>query len=95
MQKVRAMLPPGSQPHRLHVLTGEPLSNCQKMLAGVRPENLDMLRVLLSATDIDFAAEILRAFIGDEAPLAQAISLQQDLRRAKQVIKTLQARMAE
>ncbi|MFA7308337.1 MAG: hypothetical protein WC026_16890 [Hyphomicrobium sp.] len=49
-----------------------------------------MLRALLRHEDRGFAAEILRSFIGDDAPLAEDVVTLQDLRRADE-----EARQAE
>lgn len=95
MAVVNSALPADKRAYHLHILTGEPLSSCQKMLSGHRSENLDMLRKLMAGQDVDFAAEVLKAFVGADAPIAKAMALQQDLRRAQAMIRTLKARIAE
>jgi len=89
-QKLRALLPPNKAAYKLQSLTEQPLSICQKLLSGHRTENIEMLRALLRHEDRGFAAEILRSFIGDDAPLAEDVVTLQDLRRADE-----EARQAE
>jgi hypothetical protein len=95
MQVVKDSLPEGGDAAHMHILTGQPISSCQKMLCGVRSENMETLQSLLGGKNLDLAVDVLCAFVGEDAPLAKAARLQEDLRRAKQVIKTLQARIAE
>lgn len=89
-QKLRSLLPASKAAFELADLTDQPLSICQKLLSGHRRENIGMLRALLRHGDRDFAAEILRAFIGDDAPLSGDVAALRDLRRADE-----EARQAE
>src|SRR5688500_10201475 len=76
MQAVNGLLPPNSKAFHLAALTGEPLSNCQKMLGGFRAENLEMLRALGRQGDLELATAVLIAFLGADAPIAKALELQ-------------------
>src|SRR5690348_3548604 len=46
MQNVRGSLTGLKAAQELEILTGQPLSNCQKMLAGTRGENPEMIYAL-------------------------------------------------
>lgn len=65
MQKTSELLPPAKSAWSLHILTKQPLSTCQKVLAGQRPENLDLTVALLRS---EHGWEILKAIVegGDE-----------------------------
>lgn len=65
MQKVRDLLPEQKRPAQLHFLTEVPLSTCQKMVAGLTPENLELVTGLLRS---DYGREILFALMGDARP---------------------------
>ena len=65
MQKVQDMLPRSKPAMHLHLLTDQPLSNCQKALAGTRAENLDLVTALLRS---EMGREVLFALMGDARP---------------------------
>jgi len=65
MQKVQNMLPRSKPAMHLHLLTDQPLSNCQKALAGTRAENLDLVTALLRS---EMGREVLFALMGDARP---------------------------
>lgn len=91
MQVVKGSLPKGGEAAQMSLLTGQPISSCQKMLCGIRPENLETLRPLLAGHDLDFAIDVLKAFVGPDAPIVKAVSQHQSIRQAKQLVKQLQA----
>lgn len=65
MQKVRELLPDAKSAFHLHILTDAPLSTCQKMLSGDRPENLELITALLRS---EHGREVLFALMGDANP---------------------------
>lgn len=65
MQRVKELLPKQKAAHYLHILTDVPLSTCQKMLSGDRPENLEMLTALLRS---DLGSAVLDVLHGEHPP---------------------------
>ncbi len=60
MQKTRDLLPRPKLVESLIDLTGEPESNCRKMICGKRAENVAMLTKILRS---EFSAEVYLTFI--------------------------------
>jgi hypothetical protein len=65
MARVKALLPDVKAAQHLAILIDEPLSNCQKLLCGVRRENDEQLKKLLRS---DLGREVLFALMGDARP---------------------------
>lgn len=65
MLRVKSLLPPVKAAQHLAILIDEPLSNCQKLLAGFRSENSAVLTKLLRSP---MGREVLFALMGDESP---------------------------
>jgi len=65
MQKVHDLLPTAKSALHLHILTDQPLSTCQKVLAGIRRENLDLVIALLRS---EHGREVLFTLMGDAEP---------------------------
>lgn len=65
MQRVKDLLPKQKAAHYLHILTDVPLSTCQKMLAGNRPENLELVTALLQS---DLGSAVLDHIHGETPP---------------------------
>lgn len=65
MLAVRDMLPASKAAQHLAILIDEPLSNCQKLLAGFRDENSTVLTKLLRS---EHGREVLFALMGDASP---------------------------
>lgn len=65
MLKVKGLLPPVKAAQHLAILIDEPLSNCQKLLAGFRTENSAVLGKLLRS---HMGRDVLFALMGDASP---------------------------
>jgi hypothetical protein len=87
MQNVRGSLAGLKAAQELEILTGQPLSNCQKMLAGTRSENPEMLYAL---SNTRLVVDTFLGLIDPETrdPTARAVrkllkkfKLQQELQR--------------
>ncbi|XUM25084.1 hypothetical protein ACRAVF_34015 (plasmid) [Bradyrhizobium oligotrophicum S58] len=65
MARVKALLPEVKAAQHLALLIDEPLSNCQKLLCGVRRENAEQLAKLLRS---NLGREVLFAVMGTERP---------------------------
>lgn len=89
MQKMKDLLGSSAAP-KLHLIIHQPVSTCEKMLCGARPLNPRALRELLRSKE--YAAEVLVAFVGEDAPIAKDALLQRDVRAAGKLLKSLQAR---
>lgn len=65
MQKVKGVLPATKSALHLHLLTGAPISTCEKLLCGQRTENAETLIALLRS---DIGRDVLFALMGDASP---------------------------
>jgi hypothetical protein len=100
MQKVKALLPPVKAAQHLAILIDEPLSNCQKLLAGFRTENSTVLTKLLRSP---LGREVLFALMGDENPewfskyrkQLDVNAARRQLEENRRAIEALQAEAAE
>lgn len=63
---LKALLPRDKSAWELHILTGQSLSMCQKILSGHRELNLEMVIAVLRTPH---GYELLRALLGDEPPV--------------------------
>jgi hypothetical protein len=87
MQNVRGSLVGTKAAQELEILTGQPLSNCQKMLSGHRDENREMIVALCNTR---LVADTILGLIDPDTrdPTARAVrklikkfKLQQELQR--------------
>lgn len=100
MQKVKSLLPPVKAAQHLAILIDEPLSNCQKLLAGFRTENATVLTKLLRSP---LGRDVLFALMGDESPewfskyrkQLDVNAARRQLEENRRAIEALQAEAAE
>lgn len=100
MQVVKALLPPVKAAQHLALLIDEPLSNCQKLLAGFRTENAAVLTKLLRSS---MGRDVLFVLMADENPewfskyrkQLDVNAARRQLLESQRAIEALQAEAAE
>ena len=100
MLKVKSLLPPVKAAQHLAILIDEPISNCQKLLAGFRTQNSAVLSKLLRS---HMGRDVLFALMGDATPdwfskyrkQLDVNAARRQLEEAKRSIEALQAEAAE
>ncbi|UZE47942.1 hypothetical protein ONR75_24200 [Rhodopseudomonas sp. P2A-2r] len=84
---MQGLLPKSKPAVQLHILTDVPISTCEKMLCGQRPENVELLTALLRS---DMGRDVLFALMGDARPAwFTRYRKQLDVNAAKRQLKSL------